>query len=69
VDAWPAIRASYAARLTAIAAEFANGDARIRPSKKACEYCDLTPLCRRNEVGGIGSEGEDEADEAEDRES
>ena len=69
VDAWSAIRASYAARLTAIAAEFANGDARIRPSKKACEYCDLTPLCRRNEVGGIGSEGEDEADEAEDRES
>ena len=69
VDAWPAIRASYAARLSAIAAEFAKGDAHIRPSKKACEYCDLTPLCRRNEVSGAISDGADEADESEDRES
>lgn len=29
--------------------EFVSGDARVDPTKKACEYCDLTSLCRVNE--------------------
>lgn len=48
---WEAFRRSYADVLSALGAEFARGDARVAPRKRACEYCELTPLCRRTEVG------------------
>lgn len=31
---------------TRLANDFVAGDARVNPTKKACEYCDLTSICR-----------------------
>lgn len=69
VDAWDAIRSTYRERIVALAAEFARGEARILPSKQHCEYCELTPLCRRAEIGAGSAEVEDGADEVEDEDS
>ena len=68
VDAWPAISAAYPARLASLAAEFAQGDARIMPSKHACQYCELTPLCRRAEVGVSLIDDDEESGETEEGE-
>jgi len=35
--------------MTSLSAEFMGGDAPVNPTKKACDYCDLTSLCRINE--------------------
>lgn len=35
--------------LSALARAFHDGDARVDPKKGACDYCDLSPLCRIGE--------------------
>ena len=35
--------------LQSLSDEFVAGDARVNPTKDACNYCDLTSLCRINE--------------------
>jgi hypothetical protein len=32
-----------------------HGVASVRPSQRACRYCDLQGLCRRAELGAVGS--------------
>ena len=34
---------------TRLAKSFMSGDARVDPTRKACEYCDLSSVCRINE--------------------
>lgn len=43
--------------MTMLSDEFVAGDARVSPTKSACEYCDLNSLCRINEQVS-GGEGE-----------
>ena len=51
-------------RLQALAKRFQDGDARVDPLKKACEYCDVKPLCRIHERGPKDEpEGDDDAAE------
>ncbi len=44
--AWAQIRDESRESLRSIAAEFVRGYAAIKPEKGACDYCDLTALCR-----------------------
>jgi len=30
--------------------DFVAGEAQVNPTDKACQYCDLTSLCRINEM-------------------
>ena len=38
--------------------EFVTGNAQVSPTDKACQYCDLTSLCRINEQTTAGGNGE-----------
>lgn len=42
--------------MTTLSDEFVAGDARVSPTKKACEYCDLNSLCRINEQNSRGGD-------------
>ena len=46
---WGSQMAHWKAVLGALSNEFVAGDARVSPTDKACDYCDLTSLCRINE--------------------
>jgi ATP-dependent helicase/nuclease subunit B len=47
VDSWPQLLDWWDARLTALATEYAGGDARVAPkSIETCERCHLAMLCR-----------------------
>jgi len=46
---WAAQMAYWHAVMTNLANQFVAGDARVEPTREACEYCDLTSLCRINE--------------------
>lgn len=48
---WSQQRAALRVELAALADRFMQGDARVRPSPRACRYCDLQGLCRRAELG------------------
>jgi ATP-dependent helicase/DNAse subunit B len=48
-QSWDAQMASWKTVATSLADEFMVGDARVMPTKKACDYCDLSSLCRINE--------------------
>ncbi len=54
-------QASWSAQLSywqdvnvALAQDFLNGRAAVEPTRKACDYCDLTSLCRVHEQQKIG---------------
>jgi ATP-dependent helicase/nuclease subunit B len=57
--------------LLGLADDYQQGDARVAPMKKACEYCDVGPLCRidrtlaeaRDEAAEEEAEGEGDTDE------
>ncbi|ORU89653.1 MAG: DNA helicase [Cycloclasticus sp. symbiont of Poecilosclerida sp. M] len=46
---WAAQMEYWKTVMTNLSDEFVAGDARVNPTKKACDYCDLTSLCRINE--------------------
>lgn len=46
---WPSQVDSWQRVLSTIANEFVVGRATVEPTKKACNFCDLTSLCRINE--------------------
>ncbi len=46
---WDAQMARWQAVAIALTNQFVAGDARVMPTKKACDYCDLSSLCRINE--------------------
>lgn len=46
---WAAQMAYWHAAMTNLANQFVAADARVEPTKEACEYCDLSSLCRINE--------------------
>ncbi|OUR84706.1 DNA helicase [Cycloclasticus sp. 44_32_T64] len=46
---WAAQMSHWRGVISSLADEFVAGDARVNPTKKACDYCDLTSLCRINE--------------------
>ena len=53
--AWSEQRAEVHRELLALASRFMHGVASVRPSQRACRYCDLQGLCRRAELGAVGS--------------
>jgi hypothetical protein len=63
---WPALLATWRARLEGLAAAFRSGAAPVDPKKRAvtCSTCDLATLCRVSELVDRGSptagEGVDE---------
>ncbi|PHS71312.1 MAG: DNA helicase [Cycloclasticus sp.] len=50
---WDSQMAYWKDVLGGLSDEFVAGDARVNPTKKACDYCDLTSLCRINEQGEL----------------
>jgi len=46
---WTSQLLNWQAINTRLANDFVAGDARVNPTKKACEYCDLTSVCRIHE--------------------
>lgn len=52
-DSWPALLADWRRVLDALGEAFRAGDARVSPKMAVltCEYCDLGPLCRVQELG------------------
>jgi probable DNA repair protein len=58
VDDWDSQIASWDSVLTDIANEFVEGHAAVDPTKTACAYCDLSPMCRINEQLVSGELGE-----------
>ena len=46
---WDSQMAHWKAVLGALSDEFVAGEANVSPTDKACDYCDLTSLCRINE--------------------
>jgi ATP-dependent helicase/nuclease subunit B len=55
---WLARRLSWEKTVRSLAAEFRAGEAAVSPSKGACTYCHLKPLCRVLETKTSESEGE-----------
>jgi len=51
--AWAEQRAEIQRELAALATRFMTGVATVRPSQRACRYCDLQGLCRRAELSGL----------------
>lgn len=49
------LKAHWAQVLTALAEEFASGQARVDPKPLACRYCDVRALCRVDALGGAVS--------------
>ncbi|MGM0632989.1 MAG: PD-(D/E)XK nuclease family protein [Pseudomonadota bacterium] len=47
---WDALREQWWDMANALAANIMQGDARVDPLPKACDYCHLAGLCRVNEV-------------------
>lgn len=58
-DDWADQMNHWKATLGALSDEFVTGDARISPTDKACQFCDLTSLCRINERTALAG-GDDE---------
>ncbi|MFT5446758.1 MAG: ATP-dependent helicase/nuclease subunit B [Gammaproteobacteria bacterium] len=47
------LKAHWAQVLTALAEEFASGQARVDPKPLACQYCDVRALCRVDALGRV----------------
>lgn len=61
---WAALLAGWQRNLTALAEEYAVGDARVAPKRDdTCKYCHLSTLCRIHELRGADIEdaGDDDA--------
>ena len=52
IGSWEELRTFWQQELTQLATDYAAGEAAVNPydSKKSCEYCDLTGLCRIGET-------------------
>ncbi|OUR81808.1 hypothetical protein A9Q82_08300 [Cycloclasticus sp. 46_120_T64] len=48
-DDWVSQISSWQRINSRLANDFVAGDARVEPTRKACEYCDLSSVCRINE--------------------
>jgi len=46
---WESQLTQWKGSITSLANEYIRGYAAVEPSPKACEYCDLSPLCRVND--------------------
>jgi probable DNA repair protein len=58
-DDWNRQMTHWQRVLSSLSDEFVAGDARVSPMPKACDYCDLTSLCRINEqaeLAGVDDE-------------
>lgn len=64
---WDALLAYWEKNLTALAQEYAAGDARIQPKRaQTCERCHLSTLCRIHELRGAELEETDDAEAGDD---
>lgn len=54
-ETWDEWREHWQSSLQLLATEIREGVATITPSPKACQYCDLKPLCRYRQLEGEGS--------------
>jgi hypothetical protein len=58
---WAALLRYWQTNLTALADEYASGDARVMPkSEQDCRYCHLSTFCRIHEVGVLDEDSDDE---------
>jgi ATP-dependent helicase/nuclease subunit B len=55
---WTAQMAHWKTVMTGLSNDFVAGDAQVNPMDKACQYCDLTSLCRINEMNTEGASNE-----------
>lgn len=63
VGDWQGLLAYWRRHLTALAEEYAAGEARVDPkSAQTCKYCHLAMLCRIHELDGVS--GEEVGDDA-----
>jgi probable DNA repair protein len=54
------LKAHWAQVLTALAEEFADGQARVDPKPSACQYCEVRALCRVDALGNaVPAESDD----------
>ncbi len=51
---WPGVEAEWRRILTTLAVDYKQGLASVDPLPKACDHCQLTPLCRIHERGVDG---------------
>jgi probable DNA repair protein len=60
VDDWSGLLQAWRGILTRLGDDFARGKAAVDPAddRRACEYCDLQPLCRIGEQNGRVDDGE-----------
>lgn len=63
--AWSDQRDEVRRELAALASRFMRGVASVRPSRRACRYCELPGFCRRAELGGDGFDELDSEEGAE----
>jgi len=49
------LKAHWAQVLTALAEQFADGDARVDPKPQACRYCAVRALCRVDALGRVNA--------------
>ena len=60
-DDWQALRDQWHAQLNSIANEFVEGRADPTPTPRACQYCKLTSLCRKDDGRDFITDTEDAA--------
>jgi ATP-dependent helicase/DNAse subunit B len=53
---WPSQRRNWEKIVRSLAAEFQAGEAAVNPTKGACTYCHLKPLCRVQEAPTLDNE-------------
>jgi ATP-dependent helicase/DNAse subunit B len=56
-DTWEALLAHWDVCLTALANDFAAGEAAVDPLPQACNYCKLASVCRIHEGASSTTEG------------
>ncbi|MFT6624689.1 MAG: putative DNA repair protein [Cycloclasticus sp.] len=56
---WAEQMAYWKTTTTKLANDFVSGDARVSPTIKACNYCDLSSLCRINEQHLAEADGDE----------
>ena len=58
VNSWLEVLLRWRATMKGLGGAFRNGDARVDPKRypATCAYCELTPLCRINELNALNSE-------------
>jgi hypothetical protein len=60
ISGWAELLDRWRSQLEGLGAEFVGGEAAVIPAdpKKTCQYCDLFPLCRIDEIARLSEDTE-----------